>query len=245
MTGPLSLAGDPTAGPAGDLHAVPRRFVDGRFLPLTGGTLTGNVNFQNDGEGIGFFGGAWLRKVSGTGLVFRLHTNDTLQVENNNGGNRRPLLDTNSGDARYLRSVQGGFLNITGIPTNFWTNVLARCREIMGGRMVYLEINATFGSTQPANSWRDFGTLPAGHRPGRRLFLWARATTPPASGNRVILAGVEINTNGVINIRTLETVEGSSVLELVGEFALETQAVTQPAGPPGRLRPRHQPAAHA
>jgi hypothetical protein len=54
---------------------------------------------RNDGQGIDFFGGSWLRKVTGVNMVIR--TNG-FQIENLDASNRRSIIDTTNGDARYV-----------------------------------------------------------------------------------------------------------------------------------------------
>jgi hypothetical protein len=56
------------------------------YLPLTGGTLTGNVTFQDDNEGITFNGGGRFYKQSGQGLVIRKPSGgQELRFEDNSG----------------------------------------------------------------------------------------------------------------------------------------------------------------
>lgn len=52
-------------------------------LPLTGGNVTGNVNFANDNTGLGFFGGAKVFKKAGTGLRIVPHSDVTGVVISN------------------------------------------------------------------------------------------------------------------------------------------------------------------
>jgi hypothetical protein len=49
---------------------------------------------RNDGQGIDFFGGSWLRKVTGANMVIR--TNG-FQIENLDASNRRSILDAGGG----------------------------------------------------------------------------------------------------------------------------------------------------
>lgn len=58
------------------------------YLPLSGGTMTGDVLFNDDNEGVQFYGGAKIYKKSGTGLVLKRHSSDTdPQVESYDGNN--------------------------------------------------------------------------------------------------------------------------------------------------------------
>ena len=56
------------------------------YLPLSGGTLTGNVTFQDDNEGITFNGGGRFYKQTGQGLVIRKPSGgQELRFEDNSG----------------------------------------------------------------------------------------------------------------------------------------------------------------
>jgi hypothetical protein len=69
--------------------------ADARYLRLGGGTLTGELTFQNDGQGITFNGGGRVYKKSGTGMVVRQPSgNQQLQSEENSGANARNIVDT-------------------------------------------------------------------------------------------------------------------------------------------------------
>ena len=61
-------------------------------LSLTGGTLSGNLAFSDDGEGISFYGGESIKKTSGTGIVvtaLSTRSLDTLlQIDRGSGGTR-------------------------------------------------------------------------------------------------------------------------------------------------------------
>ena len=61
-------------------------------LSLTGGTLSGNLAFSDDGEGISFYGGEAIKKTSGTGIVvtaLSTRSLDTLlQIDRGSGGTR-------------------------------------------------------------------------------------------------------------------------------------------------------------
>jgi hypothetical protein len=64
-------------------------------LGNAGLAASGHIIAATDGLGINFYSGSWLRKLVGTGLVFRLSSgNQMLQVENNDGSNRRTLATT-------------------------------------------------------------------------------------------------------------------------------------------------------
>jgi Chaperone of endosialidase len=78
------------------------------------------LTLRNDGQGVNFFGGIWLRKVIGTNMVLRANG---FQIEDTSGANRRSIVDTTNGDARYVArtgSVMSGnlVLRSTGISGN-------------------------------------------------------------------------------------------------------------------------------
>lgn len=87
-------------------------------LPRSGGTMTGDINFADDGEGITFFGGARVYKKVGTGLVLRRHSNNTdPQVESNDGsalwkiwhagnGGSGSGLDADKVDGKHFSDIQ-------------------------------------------------------------------------------------------------------------------------------------------
>ncbi|MGC4378244.1 pyocin knob domain-containing protein [Fictibacillus sp. Mic-4] len=87
-------------------------------VPRSGGTMTGELNFADDGEGVTFFGGARVYKKVGTGLVLRRHSNNTdPQVESNDGtslwkiwhagnGGSGSGLDADKVDGKHFTDIQ-------------------------------------------------------------------------------------------------------------------------------------------
>ena len=59
--------------------------IDGRYLQLSGGNMTGNISFNDDGEGIEFYSTNSLKKVVGTGMVLEVDSsrsdNLVLQIK--------------------------------------------------------------------------------------------------------------------------------------------------------------------
>jgi len=116
-----SVAGTYSASPlvSGDFPTL-------QYLPLTGGTLTGNLTFNDDGEGVFFNGGAAIYKKSGTGIVVRLHSaNTNLQIENNSGtslgsvwygtgGTLNNLNQLTNGPGYITASSLGAYLPLSG-----------------------------------------------------------------------------------------------------------------------------------
>ena len=94
MNGMLALADDP----AGPLDAATKRYVDaalgiggGPFLPLTGGTLTGNLSVYGPGPiGLQMFGNFWMRSQTTHSWSFEIRPN-TLAIVGNQGGVPNPL----------------------------------------------------------------------------------------------------------------------------------------------------------
>ena len=64
--------------------------------------MSGNIAFTADDLGVDLFGGARVYKKTGSGLTLRTHSSNTQPViENNDGSNRRDIIDRVNGDARY------------------------------------------------------------------------------------------------------------------------------------------------
>ena len=66
----------------GDTYTVD---IDSRYLQLSGGNMTGNISFNDDGEGIEFYSTNSLKKVVGTGMVLEVDSsrsdNLVLQIK--------------------------------------------------------------------------------------------------------------------------------------------------------------------
>jgi len=94
------------------------------YLPLTGGTLTGNLTLQDDNEGITFNGGGRFYKQSGQGLVIRKpNGGQDLRLEDNSGnfvGTFWHSGNDGSGsglDADLLDGQQGSYYSPKASPT--------------------------------------------------------------------------------------------------------------------------------
>jgi hypothetical protein len=162
--------------------------------------VNSNVDIITDGQGVGFFGGAWLRKVSGTGLVMRLPTgNQMLQVENNDGSSRRTVLDTPAGDARYaLKSdIQG--------PT---PAVCQRLSRQSTGTVLYLRIARLEDSSGPnllkgavsyraGDTWDQFIEFELFFQ-SRRGFYVFRGTNIVPSASAIHFDAMYINRTGAV-----------------------------------------------
>jgi hypothetical protein len=98
---------------SGFLNIVAAAAVTNRVGFMTGtGTArsfevhSGGILLPIDGQYLETFGGGRFYKAVGTGLIVRQSSGNTgLQIENNDGTNRRAILDTTNGDARYLRAA--------------------------------------------------------------------------------------------------------------------------------------------
>ncbi len=51
--------------------------IDGRYLQLSGGNMTGNIVFNDDGEGIEFYSTNSLKKIAGSGMVLEVDPSRT------------------------------------------------------------------------------------------------------------------------------------------------------------------------
>lgn len=90
---------------------------DSLYLKLTGGTLTGDITFQDDGEGINFYGGAKVyKRATGTLTIRRPSGDADPEVENNAGTSRWKIwhagndgsgsgLDADTVDGVHLSSL--------------------------------------------------------------------------------------------------------------------------------------------
>jgi hypothetical protein len=79
-------------------------------VDLAGDTMTGNLNFGTDGQGVLFSGGGAVYKIPGAGMVIRESSGGQQpQIENNDGTNRRDIIDTVNDfpryDARYINTA--------------------------------------------------------------------------------------------------------------------------------------------
>jgi hypothetical protein len=69
---------------------------DGTYVKRTGDTMAGELTFQDDGEGVTFYGGARIYKKAGGGLVLRRHS-----------GNVDPVVESNDGSTSWKIWHQG------------------------------------------------------------------------------------------------------------------------------------------
>jgi hypothetical protein len=117
----LNIVGIPTE--AGDTE---------RRIYLYGIVENANRNFITVADGYGYETNAGGRfyKATGTGMMIRCHSANTQpQIENNDGSNRRAIIDTVNGDARYMRVAEGGkVIDIDSVQGgdsfNNWTRIL-------------------------------------------------------------------------------------------------------------------------
>ena len=83
-----------------------------RYISLYGEVeVTGSNNFRTlgDGAGLHLFGGSRIYKASGSGLVMRKSSgNQQVQVENNDGTGRTPILVQAEADLRYATAERAG-----------------------------------------------------------------------------------------------------------------------------------------
>jgi hypothetical protein len=86
-----------------------------------GDTMTGNLNFGNDGQGVQFFGagqGGAIYKKAGTGVTIRKHSANTQPgIEQYDGTGRVDILDTNNG-VRKSGDTMTGALTLPANPTS-------------------------------------------------------------------------------------------------------------------------------
>jgi len=152
----VGLGADPTQ----PLQAATKQYVDASDnlkVAKAGDTMTGNLTFSTDGQGVFTnSGGAFYKKI-GTGLTIRAHSSNTQPgIENNDGSNRRDIIDTVNGDARYATSAQ---VNARVLKTgDTMTGTLS-----IGGGGIALSLNDnwlrlyksnyTVGSDYPAIAW--------------------------------------------------------------------------------------------
>jgi hypothetical protein len=111
MTGNLNMSGNFITNVSDPGNAVSdaanKRYVDAQRdtrVGKGGDTMTGELSFQNDGNGITLMGGGRIYKKVGTGITIRCHSGHSQPgIENYDGSNRRDIIDTVNGDARYVR----------------------------------------------------------------------------------------------------------------------------------------------
>lgn len=117
----VTVGGTPTTGPVAGITFVVGDWVisdgtnwsrlafggvTGAYLPLTGGTLSGNLTFGVDGQGVITAGGGRFYKTAGAGVRIRESSGGQQpQIEDNNGANVRDIIDVVNGDARYVNTA--------------------------------------------------------------------------------------------------------------------------------------------
>jgi hypothetical protein len=208
---PEAIAGGASIG--GDQRAV----LD---VPLA--NTHGSIALGVDGAGLWMWGGAGFYKRTGAGVALRQSSgNQQPTIENNDGSNRRDIIDTVNGDVRYVRNTVGAWQELT-VVTNLWNKTVARCRTVFGGQMVRLQIEA--GLAQSVGSGpqtRELTTLPVGHRPSRQRWVYGRLRGTFVNGFKEQIAA-EINTNGVIQIRFFDGAAGGDTIAVEAEFLTDT-----------------------
>jgi Collagen triple helix repeat (20 copies) len=110
-TGPQGPAG--ATGPAGPTGDVTSR------VAKAGDTMTGELSFVGDGQGVTFLGGCriYKRPGGGQGLTLRKDPgNPQPGIENNDGSGRVDILDANNG-VRKTGDTMTGLLTLSGPPT--------------------------------------------------------------------------------------------------------------------------------
>jgi hypothetical protein len=104
-----------------------------RYIDLWGTVEASTHGFvtTTDGQGYETMAGGRFYKAVGTGLIIRCHSGNTQpQIENNDGSNRRAIIDTVNGDARYLRIAEGAkVIDIDSANGNDSYNNWSRCLE--------------------------------------------------------------------------------------------------------------------
>jgi hypothetical protein len=104
-----------------------------RYIQMYGIVENANRNFVTSGDGYGLetSAGGRFYKATGTGMMIRCHSANTQpQIEDNNGTNRRQIIDTINGDLRYMRTTEGGkAVDIDSASSNDTYNQWQRCLE--------------------------------------------------------------------------------------------------------------------
>ena len=105
----------------------------GLYLQLSGGSLTGNLTFTNDNNGVNFYGGAKVYKRSGSGITIKRDSGDTdpyienyagtswykLWHEGNDGSGSGLDADLLDGQhSSYFTPTNDSRLSDTRVPTN-------------------------------------------------------------------------------------------------------------------------------
>jgi hypothetical protein len=135
------------------------------YLPLTGGTLSGELSFNDDGEGITFYGSGRIYKKAGTGLIIRRHSADIdPQVENNAGTSSWTILHAGNYSS-YALPLTGGSL----------TGVLNTSADIQQNNATYLKGKLAAGTATRlfglnASNTLYIGSIDADHT-GGTLFV--------------------------------------------------------------------------
>jgi hypothetical protein len=211
VTVPLNMAlqkvtnvADATA----DADALNRRTGDARylragatdFLNTAGGSMTGPIHMiGTSGPAVdapvvfGVRGAQIAWSESGNGLIVtKGQGNAPFDIVNNDGSNRRPIIDQALGDARYLQLVQGGA--VTG-PLTLWNNPTIDQDAVTKGyvdarsspRAPLVVYDIPNNVTIEADGlWHDLASVPI--------------TLPPRSGLSMIMISVNCNLNGIDNV---------------------------------------------
>ena len=102
-----STATNPADGSHATLMWIPPRQAD-TYVKRAGDEMSGDLSFRDDGDGVRFLtgtpgaSGGRVYKKFGTGVtITQDSTNLQPAIENADGTNRRAIIDTTNGDARY------------------------------------------------------------------------------------------------------------------------------------------------
>ena len=135
----------------------------GSLLQKTGGTMSGDINFSDDGDGIGFYGDNAIKKVSGTGMVITTDSTRALdillQLERGAGGTKYKVFHEG-----YKPSAVTSIRNFTNYVSSNGTTArqLALTKSLSIGDKIGLVVQSgstsNYGTRSQEIIWVEVGT---------------------------------------------------------------------------------------
>jgi hypothetical protein len=179
-----------------------------RYIELYGIVENVNRDFVAAGDGYGLTtnSGGRFYKAFGTGMMIRCHTANTQpQIEDNNGTNRRAIIDTINGDARYGRGlsrlIEPNQLVLTANFLTLWTGTFNIPRG--GNSFVSIIVVPGLTSTAALNSSWLFQWGVNGSTARIRQSLHQKTTTvaQDISGGQIAFMAAVTGNNPTISIQ--------------------------------------------
>jgi len=203
-----------------------------RYIELYGIVENVNRDFVAAGDGYGLTtnSGGRFYKAFGSGMMIRCHTANTQpQIEDNNGTNRRAILDTINGDARYGRGIsrviEPNQLEVVAAWATLWTGTFALPRG--GNSFVDVTIVPAVYSTAAVNTfWLLQWDCNSSNRLRQSLHQKTTTVAEDISGGAMLFTVPVTGTNPTITIQ-VRTLSGPAISMLGANSGAATSHKTQ------------------